>query len=373
MNALKQLSLQSTFSKVIVMLQKPFYFLMTLLALACSANAEKSPEKIQDSIGIRFRLVKAGEFRMGSVLDSGRAEFRAAFRNSPDPRPYRHETPHHNVRLTRPFYVAVHEITVGQFRRFVKATNYRTTAEDNRKGIIGFSPPTKEEFKRTARKRPFQRDPKWNWKTPGFKQGEDHPVVGVSWKDANAFCKWISKREDKTYRLPTEAEWEYACRAGTSTWFSFGNQYHNRIHRYANIANVELEKKHPDMAMRQWLIDISRDPQDGFIYTAPVGRLYANSWGLHDMHGNVWEWCHDQYSATTYQQRPKSRSGQQPVVTTDPINQRPQDPHGNWRVIRGGSWCNGPPTTRSAVRAFFDANDSACYVGFRVVIENPKR
>ena len=106
----------------------------------------------------------------------------------------------------------------------------------------------------------FSRSPEVSWKKPGFKQADDHPVVGVSYRDAKAFCAWLSRKEGATYRLPTEAEWELACRAGTDTWFSFGDVPLGVIHQQANIGNVELEKHRKHSVERQWLLDWDKAP-----------------------------------------------------------------------------------------------------------------
>jgi len=181
-----------------------------------------------------------------------------------------------------------------------------------------------------------------------------------------AFCRWLSERENCSYRLPTEAEREHACRAGTTEWFHFGDLHRRRIHRFANVANVELERAHPQMALRQWLVDVETEPADGAVYTSPVGRYEANAWGLYDMHGNVWEWCEDRYLETAYR-----RASGDAKPASDPRQDQPQDAHGDWRVIRGGAWCNGPILCRSAVRGFFDSADATCYLGFRLIRQSP--
>src|SRR5262249_22939806 len=104
------------------------------------------------------------------------------------------------VELSQSFYMSSHEVTVGQFRQFVKATGYLTEAEETQAGAASHVTHTQ--------------DPQCTWRTPGFEQTEQHPVVAVSWNDAMAFCRWLSRTHDALYRLPTEAEWEYACRGG---------------------------------------------------------------------------------------------------------------------------------------------------------------
>src|SRR5262249_8420067 len=124
------------------------------------------------------------------------------------------ETPQHLVKLTKPYRIAAHEVTVAQFRQFVEAAKYKTDAEKDGQGgqVI--------DRKRNA----FVHDRKTSWRNPGpYQARDDHPVTQVSWNDAEAFCKWLSDREDVKYRLPTEAEWEFACRGGSAGRYSFGD------------------------------------------------------------------------------------------------------------------------------------------------------
>ena len=113
----------------------------------------------------------------------------------------------HEVEITKPFHMGVYTVTVGQFRQFVKDAGYKTEAEKDGAGGWGYN----------AARKAFDSDQKYNWQNVGWEQTDDHPVVNVTWNDAVAFCDWMSKKEDKQYRLPTEAEWEYSCRAGTTT------------------------------------------------------------------------------------------------------------------------------------------------------------
>src|SRR5271165_5955359 len=199
-----------------------------------------SPSLITNSLGMKFTRIKAGEFLMGSP--------------DTDKDAYDDEKPQHRVRITRPFYLGVHEVTRGQFRRFVDDTGYQTDAEKDGKGGTGWN----EEAKK------FEQNPRYTWLNPGFEQTDEHPVVNVSWNDAVAFAGWLSRREGVTYRLPTEAEWEYACRAGTTTNYCNGDDPEG-LATVANIADGTLKAKYPD-----WGGSIAA--QDGFIYTAPVGR-----------------------------------------------------------------------------------------------------
>ncbi|MCA8989320.1 MAG: formylglycine-generating enzyme family protein [Planctomycetaceae bacterium] len=302
---------------------------------------------------------------MGYNHSGGYEELLVAFPRSITPRDTAgDERPRHRVRISQPFEMSIHEVTVHQFRVFCNETGYRTTAEINGEGIVGFAPITAAETLQTGKRHLFARRPEFLWQSPGFEQTDSHPVVGVSWNDATAFCRWLSQKESVTCRLPTEAEWEYACRAGTETWFNFGNSFRNEIQRHANIADLTLEKLHPELAMRQWLIDFHVDPEDHFAFTAPTGSFEPNRWELYDMHGNVWEWCQDSYRDDSYQGRIEADN-----PTIDPLNTKSQDELDDWQVIRGGSWCNGPILCRSGTRGFFAAGDASCYIGFRIVRE----
>src|SRR5262249_39015533 len=152
--------------------------------------------------------------------------------------------------------------------------------------------------------------PRFSWKNVGWEQADDHPVVNVSWNDAVAFCDWLSKKEGKKYELPTEAEWEYACRAGKTTRFQTGADPESLVGS-ANLPDASAAGQFP-----AWTT-VRGD--DGFVFTAPVGKFKPNAWGLYDMAGNVWEWCTDSYAA--YPAGP----------VTDP---RP-DEDGADRVLRG--------------------------------------
>jgi formylglycine-generating enzyme required for sulfatase activity len=173
------------------------------------------------------------------------------------------------------------------------------------------------------------------WKGEQYvKEGPNNAATYVSWNDAVAYCKKLSEKEGKTYRLPTEAEWEYACRAGTETTYSFGIDQ-RQLGDYAwydeNASNLGEE------------------------YSHQVGLKKPNAFGLYDMHGNVFEWCHDYYGEDYYKQSPA---------------QDPTGPaRGSSRVLRGGSWSPYSRDTRSARRDRLDAVFRCNYVGFRLVRE----
>ena len=194
--------------------------LFTMAGTAFSETKEP-PKKLAADLGggvkLELVLIPAGEFKMGS---SESAEATAAFFNKTYGKDlvqadwFKDEHPQHRVRITKPFYLGTYHVTRGQFRQFVADTAYKTDAEKGeRPGAYGWNPDKKE----------FGFNEKYSWRNAGFEQSDEHPVVNVSWNDAVAFCKWLSKKEGKTYRLPTEAEWEYACRAGTTTRYYSGD------------------------------------------------------------------------------------------------------------------------------------------------------
>ena len=235
---------------------------------------------------MKLVLIPAGEFLMGSP-DSDKDALDI-------------EKPQHRVRITRPFYLGVYEVTQGQYR-----------------AVTGENP-------------------------SHFKGSDDLPVESVSWIAAIAFCNKLSEREGlkpyhqlgavsqsggEGYRLPTEAEWEYACRAGSTTRYNFGDDA-ARLGEYA------------------WF----RDNSGG--KTHPVGQKRPNAWGLYDMHGNVWEWCWDGYDPGYYRQTP----GADPVGPSQAA----------FRVLRGGSWDSYPRNARSASRYILPPALRNNFVGFRL-------
>ncbi|MFC1509860.1 SUMF1/EgtB/PvdO family nonheme iron enzyme [Candidatus Omnitrophota bacterium] len=274
--------------------------------------------------GIRMVPIPAGEFKMGSNFEDdpvnpmkGKGKFKG-------------EKPVHDVEVSA-FEMSATEVTVGQFREFVDETGYLTEAERNGDALVFV-------------------DGKWqkradaNWKNPYYEQGDDHPVVCVSWNDAVKFCDWLSEETGHEYYLPTEAEWEYACRAGSITTYNLGDDENDLVRAgwyYANAGDRLL-------AGEKW----DRDAiQSAGCRPHTVGMKTPNSWGLFDMHGNVWEWCNDWHGRemNSYNSNPTHKKSD----------------YG--RIFRGGAWFNNFYHCRSATRIAYPANHSDSSMGFRIV------
>jgi formylglycine-generating enzyme len=320
------------------------------LATAQEPKAASGEKQITNSVGMKLTLIPSGEFQMGSgesVEDTVaflKEHFSVDFVTANF---VKNEHPQHRVRITKPFYLGTYHVTGGQFRQFVKDSGYVTDAEkgDRRPGRSHIGPgawgwdPEKKEFG-------FNMD--YSWRNTGFEQTDEHPVVNVSWNDAVAFCKWLSGKESKIYRLPTEAEWEYACRAGTTTRYYSGDDPET-LAKVGNVADAAFKAKFPDRSN----FTIAIKASDGYVFTAPVGQFTPNAFGLYDMHGNAWQWCADIYDQDYY--------GKSPV--DDPTG---PDREGG-RVLRGGSWYDYPPySPRSAVRRGDSPSNRFLGPGFRV-------
>jgi formylglycine-generating enzyme len=197
-------------------------------------------DTITNSLDMKLVLVQPGEFNMGS--DDSLADVARTFGKLPDnfkPEMFDAEHPRHKVKLTQPFYLGAYEVTKAQFRRFVEAERYKSQAESDGQGCSGWNAAGDQmEWKR-----------EYTWADWGTKQGDDHPVVNVSWNDAVAFCAWLSANEGAIYRLPTEAEWEYACRAGTTTQFYNGDDPELLV-KIGNVPDGTLSARFPVRSSR---------------------------------------------------------------------------------------------------------------------------
>ena len=253
--------------------------------------------------GVTLTLVRipAGEFVMGAPPDESPLDT--------------DEQPQTKVRIGKPLWIGKFETTNQQYQCFDPAHDSRWI-DTHGKDRVG----------------------------PGVALNEPlQPVCRISWFDARKFCEWLSGLAKQPCRLPTEAEWEYACRAGTTTPFSFGTE--DKIADCANFADVSLGNLKP-WALR----DGSRS--DGAAASAPVGRYQPNPWGLSDMHGNVAEWCSTLYRPYPY----------------DVADGR-EKPAAGVRVVRGGSWDDLPRRCRSAFRLSYNPIYPVYNVGFRVIMD----
>lgn len=250
--------------------------LLILLATTFPAQPKAPPKNFTNSLGMKFVWIPPGNFVMGSPKDEKERD--------------NNET-QHKVTLTKGFYMGVYTVT-------------------------------QEEWQAVMGKNPSH-----------FKGEKNLPVEKVSWEDCQEFIKKLREKDKKPYRLPTEAEWEYACRAGTTTPFHFGETISTDQANYDGNQTYGNGKK-----------GVYRKK------TTPVGSFPANAWGLHDMHGNVWQWCQDWLG--DYPQK-------------DVVD--PQGPDaGQSRVLRGGSWFNSPLFCRSAFRAGYGPGFSGSNDGLRV-------
>jgi formylglycine-generating enzyme required for sulfatase activity len=249
---------------------------LAVAALTDKAYWEKAPKEMTNSVGMKLVLIPAGEFMMGSPADE---------------KDRSNDETQHKVRISKPFYMGAMEVTQAQW-----------------KAVMG--------------------------NNPSSFNGDDLPVETVSWNDCQEFLKKLSAKEGKTYRLPTEAEWEYACRAGTTTRFNAGDD---------------------DKALDGvgWYFGNS----GGMPH--PVGQKKANVWGLYDMHGSVIEWCQDLYGDDYYKSSP----------AVDPTGSA----QGADRVLRGGCWFFIPRYSRSSGRGRNDPGFRSPLLGFRVVVVSGSR
>ncbi len=252
--------------------------LFTMAGTALS-EAKEPPKKLAVDLGggvkLKMVLIPAGEFNMGSgeSAEATAAVFKKTYgENVLTADLFKDEHPQHRVRITKPFYLGSYHVTRGQFRQFVADTKCKTDAEKGeRPEAFGWNPD----------KKVFGFNEKYYWRNAGFEQTDEHPAVNVSWNDAAAYCKWLCRKEGNAYRLPTEAEWEYACRAGTTTRYASGDDPET-LAKVGNVADAAAKAKFPGWT---WTIKAN----DGYVFTAPVGRFKPNAFGLYDMHGNAWQ------------------------------------------------------------------------------------
>ncbi len=324
-------------------------FLLSTPLLA--APPADPPAVIRNSLGMEFVAIPAGAFQMGS--DEAPETLARDYPQYPKDRFTQlfDEAPVHTVRITRPFYLERTEVTVGQFRRFIEASGYVPESEADGTGGYGYNAAYDPD--RSESGDAFEgRDRRYSWRNPGFAQTDDHPVVNISWNDAQALARWLTQKEGRTYRLPTEAEWEYACRAGTRTRYQNGDDPAG-MPDAGNGFDADAKPLWP-----KWQAFASAR-HDGHTFTAPVASYAPNAFGLYDMHGNAWEWVADWYGEDYYAHSP----------TDDP-----QGPgSGNVRVRRGGSWHTWALYTRSSYRNWNTQETRYPLVGLRLLREADSR
>jgi sulfatase modifying factor 1 len=258
-------------------------------------------------------FVRGGTFEMGS----------------PEAEPERQAVETQHPVQVSDFYLSACPITLGQFEAFIQDSHYQTDADTG--GGSNIWNGEKVEFKAGVN---------WRCDVKGAPQTDKrHPVIHVSWNDASAYCAWLGKQCKAPVRLPTEAEWEYACRAGTTTPFHTG---HNLTTKEANYNG-----NHP----------YNKNPKGGFLNkTSIVGSYPPNAWGFYDMHGNVWEWCQDWYDEKYFEQCKSAGTALNP---TGPVE-------GSYRVGRGGSWSNHARGCRVADRDYDSPEYRYGNIGFRL-------
>ena len=311
------------------------HLLLTSLTLSVSPvySVGQSAEPVTNSIGITLVRIEPGTFMMGQ--DGPPLE--DYVRQKPFGEIYKDfdridfdEKPVHQVTLTRPILMGVTEVTVAQYRQF---------------------------------------DPAFKTKDPNSKPAEDDAASGVTWERAVAFCEWLSKKEGKTYRLPTEAEWEYACRAGTTTLFHTGDTLPDAHQKWFADENYRGVYFAPGPMPREydWRnarkaasnvnlgqppgVDQPEESRRGGAGSLRVAQKTPNAWGLHDMHGNVAEWCQDWHGPY------------ESVAQIDPLGRA----DGDCRVFRGGFHSSLIRFLRSANRGSWVTNSASDRIGFRVV------
>ena len=269
-------------------------------------------EFTEDTTGIQFIAVNGGCFSMGDTFGDGEKD----------------ERPVHKTCISD-FAISKYDITVGQFRRFAESAGYRTEAEKEG-GCFVFNG---TDWTKQAGN---------NWRSPSFTQNDRHPVSCVNWNDAQAFVNWMNTLGSRRYRLPREAEWEYAARSGGKKERFAGFNDKHQLYKYANFCDSNCDAR--------WKTTEQNDRYNG---TSPVGSYLPNSLGLYDMTGNLWQWVEDWYSESYYGISPKDNPGG-PRSGTD-------------RAVRGGSWLSEPADVRAADRNNCAPDYSAFDIGFRLV------
>ncbi len=300
--------------------------------------------ELAPKVKMKLVLIPAGRFIMGTEHDT-----ELGF-----------QEPAHEVVITKPFYMGTYHVTKGQFAVFVRNTKFRTAMEKTglRASMVN------------ARGQPIIMLPDGSsvlapplphisWRNPGFDQSDDHPAVCISHDDATAFCEWLTQKSGRTVGLPTEAQWEYAARAGVATVYLWGDNPDDGK-GWCNAADASLKKKavalcRPDSQWNEQWRTFTWD--DGFVYTSPVGEFKANNFGLFDMLGNARQACIDLWDPMFYLTSPRE----------DPVRLATRVP-ASGVVLRGGSYLSAPRDCRLGYRDPRGGSPGYTDMGFRVVV-----
>jgi len=301
-----------------------------LLEAVIDFAEDESKTSFRNSLGMKMVRIPPGAFVMGSSESDIAWAMTTLAQNLP--LSLENEYPFHKVRISRPFFISETEVTVEQFQKFVQATGYITDAEEAGGG---------QSFDTRANR--FEQKDGSSWKKPGWTPSGNEPVTMVSWFDAQAFVEWITAKDKLPYKLPTEAQWEYAARGNLPMCqFPWGDSVPDGLR--ANYAD-----RNTDFDWRD------RDASDGYKYVAPVGGYEANKFGLYDMAGNVTEWVRDYYSEDYYRYTPEVD---------------PEGPgHGENRLTKGGDWSAGAASLRCAFRGWSRPDLAFNNTGFRVIVD----
>jgi len=283
------------------------------------AEAKKHgvPVAFENTFGMRFVLIPAGTFLMGSP--------ETEWPGPADPEHHKIEQPQHGVTLTQSYYLSIHELTNGQYRKM--KPSHKSVSDGDR---------------------------------------DLQPVVLVNHAEAGAFAAWLSRRDgEREYRLPTEAEWERSCRGGSSTPFAFGETIRPDQANYCDFLEYGEAKA-----------DVWNGSAEYRMKPMPVGRLARNAWGIYDMHGNVAEWCADWFGpypneAVTDPIGPPETEA--PVLVFVTFGASPRKRSSQARVVRGGAWDSDPSGLRSACRTYEPPDLRVARVGFRLVSPLPEK
>ncbi len=305
-------------------------FVRNVLENLIDQSANKTSELFTNSLGMKMSRIPEGSFVMGSseadiawamnVLAAGQ------------PVSLENEYPFHKVRISRPFFISQTPVTVAQFKAFVDETGYVTDAEEENGGEVF-------DIKNNR----FVKKDGSSWRNPGWQTEPNQPVTMITYHDASAFCEWLTAKERMPYKLPTEAQWEYAARGGIPMGqFPWGDQLVDG--RRANYADKNTEFEWRD-----------RDSDDGHKFVATVGSYEPNGYGLYDMAGNVLQWVRDYYVEDYYRFSPEID---------------PEGPgQGENRVMKGGDWTSGPVGLRCAFRGWARPDLALYNGGFRVIVD----